>query len=278
MGQGQSATQTTIEDDESSASDAEDENNNNNDDTTVVASTTEKRASQSEQTVVKVVLFGRPGVGKTSMIKRLQSTEPGTNTQESFRKNIFNSKTILDVRDTNYKNSIDRYVLPLYTIGCNVVLLCYDMTSSESFNELQFFLDFLDKENKWGGVLYAFVGLKSDLEGQRRVHQYQVKELANSNQFNASFFEVSSVDPKDNSVEEMFLAVARKWLEAQGCELQDTLVSILCCSIAKDVDKSFGGLETLKATLPHELYLRIEKSITRHIEEDEQEALTPLYD
>eukprot|EP01102_Stenamoeba_stenopodia_P011010 TRINITY_DN3363_c0_g1_i2.p1 TRINITY_DN3363_c0_g1~~TRINITY_DN3363_c0_g1_i2.p1 ORF type:complete len:221 (-),score=38.87 TRINITY_DN3363_c0_g1_i2:16-678(-) len=175
-------------------------------------------------------------------------------------------------------HSIDRYVLPLYTIGCNVVLLCYDMTSSESFNELQFFLDFLDKENKWGGVLYAFVGLKSDLEGQRRVHQYQVKELANSNQFNASFFEVSSVDPKDNSVEEMFLAVARKWLEAQGCELQDTLVSILCCSIAKDVDKSFGGLETLKATLPHELYLRIEKSITRHIEEDEQEALTPLYD
>eukprot|EP01102_Stenamoeba_stenopodia_P008737 TRINITY_DN2545_c0_g1_i2.p1 TRINITY_DN2545_c0_g1~~TRINITY_DN2545_c0_g1_i2.p1 ORF type:complete len:274 (-),score=42.56 TRINITY_DN2545_c0_g1_i2:61-882(-) len=219
---------------------------------------------------LKVVIIGQTAVGKTSMSKRLMFGKP-INVNDTAVNTIgaqFSAKTIL-VQNSSVRLDIwdtaglirFRSLTPMYARVSSAVLLCYDITSSKSLLELRSFLDDIDEHVRRPGTVVAFVGLKKDLQDQRQVQPLHVREFAKSKQLDdALFLEATSVDSKDCSVEEVFQAVVVRWLQKQGYEFNDrSLVHLVCACIARDADTQFGGLETLKATIPPELYSKIER-------------------
>jgi small GTP-binding protein len=83
------------------------------------------------------------------------------------------------------------------------VIVCYDITNSESFDTCDFWLKDLEKHAPENAVK-ILCGLKSDLAGMREVDQYKAESFAKKN--NMTYFEVSN--KTGNNVEEMFQSLA----------------------------------------------------------------------
>eukprot|EP00759_Apiculatamorpha_spiralis_P041441 PhF_6_TR40164/c1_g1_i1/m.59468 len=135
-------------------------------------------AQPKNQESLKIVTLGRHGVGKTSILMRYLNPEPSKklNSFGSFFTKIINRTTLLpppigggETTDTIKLLLCDtqrqeRFSVPLtiYCQGMNIALLCFDVTSQESYSQETFQLDIFNTLHRCGNqsCVVAFVGNK----------------------------------------------------------------------------------------------------------------------
>ena len=167
----------------------------------------------------KVGFLGDTQVGKTQIINRhvkgsfeeeYKSTvmvEFSTNHYQSTS-DRGNSKTIqLNLWDTAGQEKY-KTVSPLYMKDAWAIVLVYDVTNAESFNEIKENWLTQTKEQAPENAVYFLVGNKTNLKDKRQVSEEVAKKYAENN--NMQFFEVSIKDK--NSIDELFEDIVKECL------------------------------------------------------------------
>jgi len=169
-----------------------------------------KSANPEYDYLFKLLLIGDSGVGKSSLLLRFAD-----NTfTESFISTIgvdFKIRTI-DIDGTTVKLQIwdtagqerFRTITSSYYRGAHGIIVVYDITNAETFNNVQKWLQEIDRyacEN----VHKLLVGNKCDLVNERKVKYETAKEFADS--YNLIFLETSAKN--STRVEESFIKMAQ---------------------------------------------------------------------
>ena len=153
--------------------------------------------SENQQNVIKVVLLGETGTGKTNLINvyfgfKFSSTTASSLTPESYQKELTIDKKqyIINIWDTAGQEQY-RSMTKIFIKGAKIIIFVYDITMPNTFKELNYWVknveDLLGK-----GVIFGLVGNKIDLYDKQEVTQKQGEEY--STEIGALFCETSAKD------------------------------------------------------------------------------------
>lgn len=142
--------------------------------------------------LIKIVLTGEFGVGKTSFMKNVISRHfPPNQLVVDFANKIVrvNGKLVkAQIWDTGSFEKFKAFTNPYYH-GANAVMLFYDISDLNSFNSLTRWLDNILKNTK-PNVVIMLVGNKCDLpEAKRQISTERGENFAK--QHNLLFYEIS---------------------------------------------------------------------------------------
>ncbi len=159
----------------------------------------------------KLLLIGDSGVGKSCLLLRFADD---TYTQDyistigvdfKIRTVELDGKTVkLQIWDTAGQERF-RTITSSYYRGAHGIIIVYDVTDHESFNNVKQWLQEIDRYAT-GGVMKLLVGNKSDLTDKKVVDSAQAKEFADA--LDIPFLETSALNSKN--VEQAFLTMARQ--------------------------------------------------------------------
>lgn len=165
---------------------------------------------ESFDLLFKIVLIGDAGVGKTCVVQRFKSGtffEKQSNTigVDFTMKSVTieDKKVKLQIWDTAGQERF-RTITQSYYRSANGVIVAYDITKKETFNNVA---RWLEDVHRYAGtnIVQLLIGNKLDLEQMREVPMAQAKELATQ----YGIFDCLETSAKDNSnVEEAFLRLA----------------------------------------------------------------------
>ena len=117
---------------------------------------------------IKLILLGDGGVGKTSIMRRYYEDKFSPLSQSTHTANFFEKefiinekKIILELWDTAGQEEY-RSLTKVFVKNSKIILLIYDVTSFESFNSLNFWYDFIQKEIG-KEIILGLAGNKTDL-------------------------------------------------------------------------------------------------------------------
>lgn len=164
----------------------------------------------------KLLLIGDSGVGKSSLLLRFSDDTYET----TFNSTIgvdFKIKTV-DLNDKVVKLQIwdtagqerFRTITSSYYRGAHGIIIVYDVTDTESFENVKKWLTEIDK-NAHRDVQKMLVGNKCDLASKKAVDYGSAKELADD--VNMSFLEASAKN--SSNVEAAFMAMVSAIKTAQ---------------------------------------------------------------
>ncbi|KAM3720326.1 Ras-related protein [Dirofilaria immitis] len=167
----------------------------------------------------KIILVGRSGVGKTSIILRHNgqgfydkvSPTLGASFISSFF--LLDGKSIeLQIWDTAGQERFAS-MLPMYLRNAAVAVIVYDITDRESFQEIKKWINEVERGSTIPVSLFV-VGNKLDLENIRVVQYHEGAQYAE--RIGAAFYETSAMSGK--GIGDVITAVAEHLLERQNDE------------------------------------------------------------
>ena len=166
---------------------------------------------------LKVTLIGNTAVGKTALINQFVNNSYIDNPIatigcDKFSKieRINNLKIKLNLWDTAGQERF-RSLSPMFLKGSNIVILVYDITNKNSFEEIeQFWLDIV-KENTTNFIL-SVAANKSDLYQKEEVNEEVGRNFAQRE--GAYFFTTSAKNY--NNTQQLFLDLAQIYIEKFG--------------------------------------------------------------
>ena len=154
-------------------------------------------SSDGGDNLIKVVLVGETGVGKTSIISQfvdqifeeeLSSSVGGSFVSKNL---VFNNGKIakLQIWDTAGQERY-RALSKLFYTNAIIAILVYDITSQITFDELKEYWINQIKESATDDIILAIVGNKADLIEKEEVDEVEARKFAKDN--NAVFFRTSA--------------------------------------------------------------------------------------
>ena len=165
--------------------------------------------SQYDQ-LVKVLLIGESGVGKTCILQKFSKGDFLVNHLTTiaidFKMKVVEVdgvKLKMQIWDTAGQERFDTLTTSFFK-SAQGIMVCYSLTDENSFQSV----------NKWmkqirnyapKDVKVVLLGNKSDLQSERKVDTQTASEVAQ--QFGAGFYEVSAFN--GDNIEEAFLKLAR---------------------------------------------------------------------
>ena len=172
----------------------------------------------SKKPEIKAILLGNVGVGKTNLIN-VSIGLPFNKNEKSTISNTFVTKPIkienqelnIDLWDTAGQ---DKYhnITKIFFKGSQIVIFVYDITSSQSFQDLQKWIN-LTVDTVDGTYVCGIVGNKNDLYLKGQVDEAEARQFAQSKGY--KFKLVSALnDPK--SFEDIMKELAREYLNKGG--------------------------------------------------------------
>jgi small GTP-binding protein len=159
----------------------------------------------------KVVMLGSQTVGKSSIVTRLIRGTFTTETVSTIGA-VFQSKTV-PVGDIQVKLQIwdtggsERYrsMAPMYFRDADAAIVVYDMTSTQSFQELETWLKSLSEQGP-ETIVVALAGNKCDLANGRTITNEMAQRFVADNGI-PIYLETSALNGEN--VEEIFAQVAK---------------------------------------------------------------------
>ena len=163
---------------------------------------------------IKVVLLGESGVGKTSIITRFIENKFKEDIMASISSNFVSKKIDLgnnksikfDIWDTAGQEKY-RALAKIFYQDSKIVILVYDITNKNSFNELKNYWYEKVKENSSSDVIFAIAGNKCDLYEKEEVEKTEGEKFAK--EIGAIFHETSALN--SNGINELFTEIAMKF-------------------------------------------------------------------
>ena len=154
---------------------------------------------------VKIILLGDAGVGKSSIILRYNEDSFKENIDSTFDSNFIEKKVTIKGHNINLElwdtagQEQYRSVTKIFVKNSKIILLVYDITSKKSFDSLNYWHDFINKE-LGSNVILGLIGNKTDLifedNYKEEVSSLEAKEYANK--IGAAF---SLFSAKESSIE-----------------------------------------------------------------------------
>ena len=177
----------------------------------------EEEEEQKENNFIKIVIVGQSSVGKTALINQYMNkifidaaiTTIGTDKFIKIEK-INNSEIKLNIWDTAGQERF-RSLSPLFLKGSNIVIMVYDITNKESFDELDTFWKEKIKDNT-SNIILGLAANKSDLYESEVVTIEEAKNFAKNN--NAFFFETTAKNYESTRL--LFIELVTKYIEKYG--------------------------------------------------------------
>lgn len=184
------------------------------------------------QTILKFVLVGESGVGKSCLLLRFVDDVFSA----SFTATIgidFKVKVITLISNQEVEEKVKvqvwdtagqerfRTITNAYYNGAEAILVAYDVTNRESFNRLEYWMDEIEKRSRLDPVRVVVANKTDAPPGERKVTQADGQTYANKRGY--EYFETSSLTGK--GVHEMFKSVAQKVFNKKGeAKSEETLV------------------------------------------------------
>ena len=169
-------------------------------------------------TVLKVVLLGESGVGKTCIINKFTSgifdPEVVTSLSAQFISKSIEFKEInqtikFDIWDTAGQEKF-RSLAKIFYKDAKVICLCYDITSKKSFNELKdYWYEQQVKLNSDGQPIFAVVENKIDLYETQQVSDEEGKAFAREI---GGIFQATSAK-SDAGISNLFENIGKKYFD-----------------------------------------------------------------
>lgn len=187
-----------------------------------------KRKKNQKEIEVKVILIGEAGVGKTNLInvstgmkfdEKTKPTISSTFVRNEFTIDSYNY--IVNLWDTAGQEKL-KSLTKLFYKGSDIVIYVYDITSKQTFESLQTWVEETDSilENKHTS---GIVGNKKDLYVHEQVSEEEAKKYADSQ--NMKFRLVSAKDdPKSfiTFIEELLRDSKSFLFEKNNISLENT--------------------------------------------------------
>ena len=170
----------------------------------------------------KVVLLGGSGVGKTSIITRFVSSTFNENHSATIGGYFLNKEIFIEKYNIDIKLNIwdtagqERYrsLTKFFYKDAKIIILTYDITKAETFEELKnYWYDQL-KNISLDKIVIGIAGNKSDLIGDEKVNEEEVREYASK--IEATFRLTSALN--NNGIEELFKELIEKYIEKFGID------------------------------------------------------------
>jgi small GTP-binding protein len=160
----------------------------------------------------KVVMLGSSTVGKSSIVTRLIRDCFPTEIMPTVGAS-FLTKTVT-VGDIQVKLQIwdtggsERYrsMAPMYFRDANAAIIVYDVTSAQSFQEMEIWLKELNQKGPQS-IVIALAGNKSDLAARRVIEESALQRFAEKYQIE-TWMETSALNGEH--IQELFQAVAQR--------------------------------------------------------------------
>ena len=153
----------------------------------------------------KIVIIGDTNVGKTCIIERLINNSFG-NTKSTIGASYTDTKIKginLKIWDTAGQEKF-RSMINMYYKGAKCIIICYDITQENSFNNVKNCLNEIEKNVN--GIFIILVGNKCDLNDNRTISYENAEIFAKEN--NMFYIETSA---KNNiNVSKLFEIIADK--------------------------------------------------------------------
>ena len=176
--------------------------------------------------ILKVVLVGESGVGKTCIIQQFVDQMFQAD-QQSTIGGTFNTKIVkcgndkilrLEIWDTAGQERY-RSISQLFYKDANAAILVYDITNKYSFEEIQNYWLSQVRESASENIIISIVGNKLDLYEKEAVDQEEAKKYAEDNN---AFFAVTSAK-NSSGIEDLFIEIVKKFSGADSATIiQDT--------------------------------------------------------
>jgi small GTP-binding protein len=164
---------------------------------------------------IKVILLGNSGVGKTQIINRFNNKQFMDNDLCTYTSSFITraievngQKKNLDVWDTAGQEKF-RSLGKLFVKNAQIIILVYDTTSKKSFEDLNFWNDFIQKE-LGQKITLGLAGNKIDLFTKEEVTKDEGKEYAKK--WDAVFSLLSAKEDKPG-IDLFFTEMVKKYLE-----------------------------------------------------------------
>ena len=171
---------------------------------------------ENEFSTCKVVILGEPGVGKTSIISRYVTNQFSpvviSTTGASYSTKILKiddeNSIKFQIWDTAGQERF-RSLTKIFYQNAVAVILVYDITVRETFEQLQKYWIKEIEENAPTDIILALAANKSDMYENELVNLNEGKELAR--QLNAIFKSTSALNSK--GIDDLFLSIGKKFLD-----------------------------------------------------------------
>ena len=155
----------------------------------------------------KILFLGGIGVGKTSIINRYvknilkNDQKPTIGIDYKTKTVIYNSKKIkLQIFDTSGQERF-RTLTKNYYHGADGIIMVFDLKRNETFEELTYWMEEINKNCDKDKICLILVGNKNDGKlDERKISEDQGKQLAKA--YNFIYIETSAI--KNLRVEEVF--------------------------------------------------------------------------
>ena len=138
---------------------------------------------------IKIILLGESGVGKTNLINVFLGFEFNDSSMSTLSSNAFHG-------DFNYENKKYKYYLwdtagqekcrainKIFVRDAKIILLVYSINYRHSFEEINFWINFVKDNKEDDKYIIALVANKSDLYENQTVLDEEGNELANKYNF-----------------------------------------------------------------------------------------------
>jgi len=163
---------------------------------------------------IKVVLLGESAVGKTSIITRFVENKFKQDVMSSLSANFISKKVDIgknqfikfDIWDTAGQEKY-RALTKIFYQDSKIVILVYDITNKNTFNELKNYWYEKVKENSANDVIFAIAANKCDLYENEQVEKTEGEKFAK--EIGAIFHETSALN--SNGINDLFYDIAMKF-------------------------------------------------------------------
>ena len=157
--------------------------------------------SKDLKNIIKVILLGNSGTGKTSLINVYEGNQFSNDTLSTFGSQYINKQLIINeetynvhIWDTAGQEQF-RSMNKIFIKGSNIVIFVYDITDKISFNDLSdFWVDYVDKI-LGKDIIIGVIGNKVDLFENIEINKKEGKKYADD--IGAFFIETSAKEDPD---------------------------------------------------------------------------------
>jgi small GTP-binding protein len=168
---------------------------------------------------LKIILLGEIGVGKSSLINRYVHNkysafnQTSIGAEKSKKVELDKNLTIdLSISDTTEEEKLGKFTKN-YFLDAHGAIIVFDLTSQESFQKLQYWLDELNS-NAPRDCIVCLLGNKADLTADRKVKYEDLKSFAGDN----LYYEVSAKTGNNVSLafEQLLYGIVEKQKEEEN--------------------------------------------------------------